>query len=507
MTTEAARPLVNPLTCIRWPANLSNLYVSFAVCTVFLLFSLLVCDECHHWFVIPVLLCGTVIGPEALKWLRGRVDVFDSGGILGLVCMHVYFFAPLLHLMWDWWMPFVDAPDDWRPWVGAMAWMNLAGWGIYLTVKTFLERWLPPARTKTVWQIEPRRFIALMVLAMGGSAALQLMVYASFGGISGYMQTFIEVEDGFTGMGWVFMFSEAFPILAVIGATYWARRWPHGKSWLVIFAILAGFFVLKMFFGGLRGSRGHTIYGLFWAAGIVHLMLRPIPRKMIAVGGAFLLAFMYMYLFYKTYGHEAVEALGGGSSDREARLEEMNRSYGSVALGDLGRTDVQAFLLYRLSPECRTSNYPYAWGQTYVGAAALLIPSAIFPDKPPTKIKAGTDALFGPGVYDREFLASNAYGLAGEAMLNFGPIGIPLSFALLGVVIVYTRRCLWKYQPGDSRRYLAPFVISLSYMIFIWDSDIVLFYIVKEGFVPATLLFLASRRIPLAAQPSMEAIP
>jgi len=25
--------------------------------------------------------------------------------------MHVYFsFAPLLHLMWDWWMPFVDAP-------------------------------------------------------------------------------------------------------------------------------------------------------------------------------------------------------------------------------------------------------------------------------------------------------------------------------------------------------------------------------------------------------------
>jgi len=84
---------------------------------------------------------------------------------------------------------------------------------------------------------------------------------------------------------------------------------------LVIVAILVGFFVLKMFFGGLRReAEDIRFYGLFWAAGIVHLTLRPIPRKLIAVWAVFLLMFMLFVPFsIKTYGsRNNSRALEGG---------------------------------------------------------------------------------------------------------------------------------------------------------------------------------------------------
>ena len=40
--------------------------------------------------------------------------------------------------------------------------------------------------------------------------------------------------------------------------------------------------------------------------------------------------------------------------------------------------DVQAYVLYRLvSPSGRTVNYQYAFGRTYLGAAALMVPGRI----------------------------------------------------------------------------------------------------------------------------------
>jgi hypothetical protein len=433
-----------------------------------------------------------LIGIDAVNWLRSRMDVFDPIGLIGVLGLHVFLVAPLLHVTTGYWMGYVTAPDDWRPWLGYMAWVNVAGLTIYLATRRFLTEVFPVRRARLLLQIEPRRFVPWLGLALVGTALLQAVVYVRFGGVSGFINAYGDSAEHFVGFGLIFMFSESFPILAVIGASYWAQQKPQRRNMTTVIVVLIAFVMLKFVFGGLRGSRGHLIYGLFWAAGIVHLMIRPLPKKLFAVGGIFLVFFMYAYGFYKSFGADSVLALRG-SQARAELLESSPRTLDAVVLGDLARSDVQAFELYRLSMDWSETRYDYAWGGTYLGAAALLIPRFILPDRPPTKIKAGTDLLFGPGVFENEMIGTNAYGLVGEAMLNFGLIGGLLSFTVLAAVVVWARRWLLSLSILDSRRYIVPFLLSLTFMVLIWDSDVVLFYTIKEGLFPSLFIAISSR--------------
>ena len=72
--------------------------------------------QCAHWFVIPVFACGVVICHDAVDWIRGKLDPFDPVGLLGIFGVHFFFVAPLLHVLWDWWLVERDIrPDDLRP--------------------------------------------------------------------------------------------------------------------------------------------------------------------------------------------------------------------------------------------------------------------------------------------------------------------------------------------------------------------------------------------------------
>ncbi len=269
----------SPTPNLLWPARIDACGHIVGVLFASRASELAISDDCQHWFVIPVLLCGILTGLDALKWVQGRVDVLDPIGVLGLLSWHVFFLAPLLHVIWDWWMPFVIPPQDWRPWIGEMAWWNLAGWLIYLIARNSYELAVPLRPAQTVWHIMPHRFLPLLAIALAGAGILQVFIYAMFGGIMGYMQSYIHEADRFVGLGWLFMFAEVFPILALFGAIYWSRTSPTRRTWLVLGLMLAGFFVLKILFGGLRGSRGHTIYGVFWGVGIIHLLVRPFPKN------------------------------------------------------------------------------------------------------------------------------------------------------------------------------------------------------------------------------------
>ena len=69
---------------------------------------LLASEQTAHWFIIPVLFCGVLIGCDAIDWFRGRLSLFDPAGIIGLVGVHFFFLAPLLHVTWDSWMLYID---------------------------------------------------------------------------------------------------------------------------------------------------------------------------------------------------------------------------------------------------------------------------------------------------------------------------------------------------------------------------------------------------------------
>jgi hypothetical protein len=46
---------------------------------------------CPHWFIGPVLVCGILIGIDFVDWLRGRMNLFDPVGILGVLGFHAFF--------------------------------------------------------------------------------------------------------------------------------------------------------------------------------------------------------------------------------------------------------------------------------------------------------------------------------------------------------------------------------------------------------------------------------
>src|SRR5688572_7022143 len=106
-----------------------SLLISVALSTLILLLFLAVSEPMGHWFVVPVLMCGALIGMDAVDWFRGKINIFDPFGIVGLLGFHFFFLAPLLHVYWQYWPLYnvANPPDDYRPFLGSMAALNFLG--------------------------------------------------------------------------------------------------------------------------------------------------------------------------------------------------------------------------------------------------------------------------------------------------------------------------------------------------------------------------------------------
>lgn len=494
MHKALSRPLPNQDNLGRTQVSVANVCISFYVCTWVVVGFVILSDQFLHWFVIPVLFCGILIGSDAIAWFRGQLNIFDPVGILGLLGFHFFFLAPLLHTYWDYWMPNVVAPPDWRDWLGYMAFINFVGLLAYRVSRNIILRY-EQEQPKTLWRLDKQKFFMVVSFALLLTGALQIWVYASYGGILGYIQAYTEraTTNAFRGMGWIFMLSESFPVLALMSYAACVEKQKRAKSWLVLAFVLFVFLILKLLFGGLRGSRSNTIWSLFWAVGIIHFWIRPVSKKFILVGCVFMVLFMFLYGFYKGAGLDALRALES-TKVRAEMARRTNRSLETAILADLGRSDVQAFLLYRLiSP---VGDYEYAWGRTYFGAAVILIPRGIWPERPPHKVKEGTEAQYGMGYYiPGRWESSRVYGLAGETMLNFSPFAVPLAYLILGLVVNRVRHFVLNLKSSDSRLILLPFLINLCFVILIGDSDNVLMFLIKNGAVPFVVLALSSTKL------------
>ena len=462
-------------------------YLAPAVSLAFVVLS----PETRHWFVIPVTLCGVLVIADAVDWLIGRTDLFDPAGILGALGVHQFFVAPFVHVHLDRWMLEVVGPSDWRPWLGGMACLNLVGLFVYRLVRTRASRGADRAsRPGVVWSLDRRRFLLAAILVAVASIVAQIGVYRSFGGIAGYIRAYTQDPQNFRGWGWILVFSESFPILGFIAIAEALRRRPAARSWVTIIGLLFTFTVVQFLAAGLRGSRANTVFALFWAAGIAHGVLRPLPRKLVMVGLVAMVAFLYGYGFYKGVGTDVVDVISGDRSVSQVE-QETGRTLDAVFLWDLGRSDVQAFLLYRLTEGER--GLGQARGRTYLGALCLLIPRGIWPDRPATKLKEGTEVLFGKGAYrERSMAAARVYGMAGEAMLNFGPLAAPLPFAVLGFAVGRLRRFVQRLSRQDARIFLVPITVLLVILAVGMDSDNLLVLLVKNVSIPLAVILMAT---------------
>lgn len=466
--------------------HLGNYVISFLACALAAIAMATFFEDLFHWFLIPVVLCGALIGSDTIEWFKKGTDTFDPIAIFGLYGVYFFFVAPILHVMLDYWMKYVTPPRDWRPWLGYMALLNLLGLMLMIWAR---NRYLTRVRKRTpkrIWIINNRKLLPVLLLFLIVSFSLQVYIYASRGGIMGYIKAYTEGQtDVFQGLGLIFMISESFPILALIGFALYAKGNKVLSSWLVLIPIILIYIILQVIFGGLRGSRSNTLFMIIWAVGIIHFWIRPVSKKMIILGLAFMLVFMYFYGFYKGAGLEITEIL------RTKQIipileKKTGRDTRSLLLGDLSRADVQAFILYRISGN---SDYRLALGRSYVGDISILIPKQLWPNRPPTKVKEGTEVAHGMGSYFPDRLkASNVYGMSGEAMLNFGPLFLLITFPLLGLFLGLVGRGVM-LQENDSRMILLPIVLIFPIIFLVSDLDNVIFFLVKQITIP--LIFLA----------------
>ena len=475
-----------------------SVFISFFLCLLILAEFLPRSEQFLHWFIIPVTLSGILIGIDAIDWWRGRFNIFDPVGILGLLGFHFFFLAPLLHVRWDSWLePWYTPPADWRPWLGYMAILNFFGICMYRLSRSpgFLNK-KKPLNQKKIWVIDQKRFPIFLSIALLISAGLQVFTYQKFGGVIAYINaaTSTDTESNqFQGMGILFIVSESFPILALIGFAIYGQKYKRLRSLPVLIGVLMIFFVLQMFFGGLRGSRANTIWALFWALGIIHFWLRQVSKKEIAVGLVFLVFFMYFYLLFREGRIEGFQ--NSLQEDRSEAEEKPGTTWKGLLLGDLGRSEVQAFVLYRIVRH--NSDYEYAWGRTYFAATTIMIPSAILPNKPPDKSMEGTEVMSGKGSYNPQepgrWVSSKVYGLAGEVMLNFGPLPVPFAFIVLGIIVGRVKRCLVTWDSSDIRLLLLPMMVNFCFIVLVSDLDNDIFFLFKNAGFPVLVLWSCSK--------------
>ena len=444
-----------------------------------------------HWYVLPVTVCGILSGVDIVRWLRGRVDFFDPKTLIACLTFYGFFLAPLMHVLWNTFgLGDLILYGDWRPWLGAMACLNALGLLVYRSTHNFtFDRTRP---STTWWEIDHKRFYPVFAFALASSIAGVTAFLWQLGGIAGMIEAYDRNQEAFAGKGWLLVLAWPLAVLSFIVIVFaWADRHRKTRHRLMTAVLLlslagAGHFLLL----GWYGSRSATIWAMFWMAGIIHYRFRKLSPQWVAVGVTLLIAFMYFYGFYKERGRSSLDVLRSPAMWINPKGYER-RDVKSLLLEDLARADADAYVLHNLVKD--PGDYDYRWGLTYAGGLAILIPRYFWPDRPEVKIEAGTEAQLGKATPWRSL---RVYGLSGEALLNFGPLGVVPMFAAYGALLGWYRRKLWGWDWSDARMLLAPFLAILFATGLAGDSDNLVFAAVTEGTLIFTAIFLSSKRLP-----------
>jgi hypothetical protein len=441
----------------------------------------------RHWFLVPVALCGLLIAPDAVDWIRRRTDVFDPRALIGLLGLHFFYVAPVLHVLLDYWMREASPSHEWRDALGAMAVVNLLGLLVYRGV---LSRQAIGSARRDASQLNLRTFwwLGLLAVAIGLYAFVTEIVL--LGGIGGFLTIVTTNREALSGLGPMLVVAESFPLLAFALVLVRWRTALAGRP-ATLAALWVAFAAVQFVASGIRGSRNNTVWPVLVAIMLIHLLVRRITRKALVVLVVGFGCFMYAYGLYKGAGLDALQVVQGDRTVAEVSTE-TGRDVPTLLLGDLGRSDVQAVVLDRV----RAGEVTPVYGHTYLAAPMFLAPQWLVPDALKSKVRVGTDIFFGDGAHESGVRSARVHGLAGEATLNFGPVGAVASFAVFGLIIGAARRYYERARcsPSLVGKLLAPSVSVLAASLLMWDVDNLAWFSVKH-LLPLALL-VAVARVP-----------
>lgn len=311
------------------------------------------------------------------------------------------------------------------------------------------------------------------VFALMALAAL-LFIYLKLGGYgqiaqlyADRLETSVTENDPLEGLGVVQALANTAPLW--VFSCVMLRPW---RSRALKAAMFVQLVVLGWLSSGVFGNRQGIVFVLLFASLIYNAFVAPISRRAakiaaicVAVGG---LAMLPM-----KFGIDYSEI--GNISENFADQRLLQLSMGPLSFflfRDLSRFDVQVKAFDALSKP----DFTLAMGRSFAGAAAAIVPKAIWKDKPETFAREKSDIVRG-SESNQSDETTLLFGMPGEFLVNFGMFGYLLSFVLAAWMIERIGRAAngsnWTWLPVKVVCYPLPF------LYFLFDSNVLAYYIVR----------------------------
>lgn len=494
--TVRDRRIITPISAL--DIGLSVL-ICFVTCSVFMILDSDLCHPC----VLPLFICGVIIGPDAIRWFRGGVDTFDPKGIIGVFGLNFFFLAPLVFICTDMQVAWVNNPQDWRPWIGVMGWFNVAGIIVYQLSHRFAFKRCRPS--KKVWALNTQKAKGIVWTAILLSILCWAVYLIVMGGFAGIIAEKLYIDIAVGGVGtFKFMAAALMPLLLIALTIRRSDNTRTGVFSLVALLLLGA--IIQFLTTGLGGSRIRVLSPFIWALGIVHYYWRDMTQKALVLLMIPVILFTFIYGMYKA-GHERfIEALRGRTTFAEV-AGATGETLPHVLVGDMSRANIQAWMMYRWFE--LPHDYRFWYGTTYLQAPIALAPKWLFRFMQrggSWKTRAGTEYLHGKGYFDplRAKKSGYIYGLAGEAILNFGLWAIPFAFAFWGFLVGWLRRKWLSWPMGDCRLLIMPWLTILAISLLANDSDVTWSMFISQMAIPSFVVFLISSRSYLNREVELE---
>ena len=203
----------------------------------------------------------------------------------------------------------------------------------------------------------------------------------------------------------------------------------------------------------LTGSRSPLIQ--FLIAGIVvrQIARKPISLKALAVFGTVLMAAaIFFEMSGRTFSFRAITSL---QKDAISRINPANSELGAPM-------QTLADILQSVP-----GTEPYKFGATYFEIPAILVPKVFWPDRP-----QGAGNWYASRFYTSYWESGGGYAFSpiAEAYLNFGPLGIVISFFGIGVVLGALERKLI-HHCGLSLWVTIAYAVTVPYILMFFRLD------------------------------------
>ena len=302
--------------------------------------------------------------------------------------------------------------------------------------------------------------IAFIYLKLGGYAKI-VELYDE------RLQSSVTGYDPLGGLGIVQALANTAPLWIFVCLTLRPRC-----SRLMTTVAFAQIGVLGWLASGVFGNRQGIIFAYLFAASIYHFLVAPISRRT-AKMSAILMAVVALVLMPIKFGIDYSDL--GNLTERFADQRSLELSMGPVSFflfRDLSRFDVQTQTI-----ETVTKNtYDLPMGRSFVGAAASVIPKALWEDRPSTFAEEKSD-IVNEVQSSGDAETTLLFGMPGEFLANFGLIGYVLSFSLPALLMVAVN----SISGSRNRKWLPLKVVlmPLPFLFFLFDSNVLAYYVVR----------------------------